>query len=202
MTESVAENSLSREQEYSLVDQAIAGDHDAFSKLVMAHQSRIYSTIFQMVGNHEDANDLTQDTFLKAYKALKSFKKNSGFFTWLYRIGINLSINFINSRKRRRFLSFDNPDHDAERESEILQLISDKSPGKNVDLSELKQKLNEAIDKLSDKHKAVVVMHDIQGMSHEEICEVLQCSNGTVRSRLFYARQQLQALMNDYLKNE
>lgn len=71
-----------------------------------------------------------------------------------------------------------------------------------MDLSELKQKLNEAIDKLSDKHKAVVVMHDIQGMSHEEIGEILKCSNGTVRSRLFYARQQLQALMNDYLTNE
>lgn len=202
MAEFVAEEALSREQEYALVDRAVAGDKDAFGILVRHHQSRVYSTIYHMVGNHEDANDLTQDTFIKAYKALKSFKKNSGFFTWLYRIGVNLTINFLNSRKKRRFISFDHSDYDAESDNQIFELISDKTPRKNIDIRELREKLNEAIQQLSEKHRAVVVMHDIQGMSHEEISEILRCSNGTVRSRLFYARQQLQAALNDYLQNE
>ena len=202
MAEFVAEEALSREQEYALVDRAVAGDKDAFGILVRHHQSRVYSTIYHMVGNHEDANDLTQDTFIKAYKALKSFKKNSGFFTWLYRIGVNLTINFLNSRKKRRFISFDHSDYDAESDNQIFELISDKTPRKNIDIRELREKLNEAIQHLSEKHRAVVVMHDIQGMSHEEISEILKCSNGTVRSRLFYARQQLQAALNDYLQNE
>lgn len=202
MAEFVAEEALSREQEYALVDRAVAGDKDAFGILVRHHQSRVYSTIYHMVGNHEDANDLTQDTFIKAYKALKSFKKNSGFFTWLYRIGVNLTINFLNSRKKRRFISFDHSDYDAESDNQIFELISDKTPRKNIDIRELREKLNEAIQQLSEKHRAVVVMHDIQGMSHEEISEILKCSNGTVRSRLFYARQQLQAALNDYLQNE
>lgn len=202
MAEFVAEEALSREQEYALVDRAVAGDKDAFGVLVRHHQSRVYSTIYHMVGNHEDANDLTQDTFIKAYKALKSFKKNSGFFTWLYRIGVNLTINFLNSRKKRRFISFDHSDYDAESDNQIFELISDKTPRKNIDIRELREKLNEAIQQLSEKHRAVVVMHDIQGMSHEEISEILKCSNGTVRSRLFYARQQLQAALNDYLQNE
>jgi RNA polymerase sigma-70 factor (ECF subfamily) len=202
MTDSVAENVLSREEEYALIDRAVAGDHEAFGQLVRTYQVRVYSTIFHMVGNHEDADDITQDTFIKAYKALKSFKKNSGFFTWLYRIAVNLTINFLNSRKKRRFISFDHADYDAESDAEIFQLISDKTPRKNVDIHELREKLNEAIQQLSEKHRAVVVMHDIQGMSHEEISEILKCSNGTVRSRLFYARQQLQAALNDYLQNE
>lgn len=196
----MTEGTLTREEEYALIDRSIEGDTEAFNQLVTTFQSRIFATVYHMVGNHEDANDITQDTFIKAYKALKSFKKNSGFFTWIYRIGVNQTINFLNSRKKRQFLSFDNEDYDPEADSEIISLISEKTPRNDIGLKELKEKLNEAIQRLSQKHRIVVVMHDIQGMSHDEISEVLKCSNGTVRSRLFYARQQLQAYLSEYLQ--
>ena len=200
MVQPVTEANLTREEEYALIDRSLEGDTEAFNELVVAFQSRIFSTVYHMVGNYEDANDITQDTFIKAFKALRSFKKNSGFFTWIYRIGVNQTINFLNSRKKRKFLSFDNEDYNPESDSDIISLISEKTPRKDVDLIELKEKLNEAIQKLSHKHKIVVIMHDIQGMSHEEISEILKCSNGTVRSRLFYARQQLQTFMSEYLQ--
>lgn len=200
MVEPVSDGVLSREEEYSLIDRTIDGDTDAFGRLVETYQARVFATVYNMTGNHEDANDITQDTFIKAHKALKSFKKNSGLFTWLYRIAVNRTINFLNTRKKRQFLSFNHEDYDPESNSEIIQLISDKTPRKDIDISELREKLNTAIQELSEKHRFVVIMHDIQGMSHDEISEILGCSNGTVRSRLFYARQQLQAILSEYLQ--
>lgn len=200
MVESASDQTLTRDQEYALIDKSLAGDTESYGVLVQHFQTRVYATVYHMVNNHEDANDITQDTFIKAFKALKSFKKNSGFFTWLYRIAVNQTINFLNSRKKRQFLSFDNVDHDPESNAEVLELISEKTPRKDVGIHELKEKLNEAIQQLSEKHRIVVVMHDVQGMSHDEISEILGCSNGTVRSRLFYARQQLQAILSEYLK--
>lgn len=174
---------------------------DAFDVLVRRHQERVYATVYHMTANHEDAADITQETFIKAYNALPGFKGDCGFFTWLYRIGVNRTLNFLKQRRNRtHHLSLNDLDFNAEHDPDIVALVSEQTPRRATDLTELQQKLNAALLKLSEVHRMVVILHDIQGLPHEEIAAIMDCNPGTVRSRLFYARQQLQALLSDYLK--
>ena len=168
-------------------------DMGAYDQLVRRYQERIYATVYHMTSNHEDANDLVQETFVKAYRALKSFKGDSSFYTWIYRIAVNKTINFLKQRKNRIHLSLDDVDFNAENDPDLVALVSEKTPRRDLNLSELQEKLNSAMLKLSEHHRMVVTLHDIQGLSHEEIGAIMDCNVGTVRSRLFYARQQLQA---------
>ena len=183
-----------------LVHRARRGDLKSYDELVKRYQERIYATIYHMTSNHEDANDLAQDSFIKAYQALGSFKGGSSFYTWLYRIAVNKTINFLKQRKNRMHISLNDLDFNAEHDPDLMALISHKTPRRDAGLSELQEKLNAALLKLSEPHRLVVVLHDVQGQSHEEIAKVMDCNIGTVRSRLFYARQQLQSELADYLK--
>jgi RNA polymerase sigma-70 factor (ECF subfamily) len=183
-----------------LVRRARHGDLEAYDELVRRHQERIYATIYHMTSNHEDANDLAQESFIKAFQALKSFKGGSSFYTWLYRIAVNKTINFLKQRKNRIHMSLNDLDFNAEHDPDLMALISDNTPRRAAGLTELQEKLNAALLKLSEPHRLVVVLHDVQGQSHEEIAKIMDCNIGTVRSRLFYARQQLQASLSDYLK--
>ena len=183
-----------------LVQNAQQGDVAAYDELVRRYQERIYSTIYHMTSNHEDAVDLAQETFIKGFQALRSFKGDSSFYTWVYRIAVNKTINFLKQRKNKQQMSLDDLDFNAEHDPDLVALISDKTPRREVNLAELQEKLNEAMLKLSEPHRLVVTLHDVQGMSHEEIAKIMECNIGTVRSRLFYARQQLQAHLSDYLK--
>ena len=187
-------------EEAALVARARRGDLGAYDDLIKRYQERIYATIYHMTSNHEDANDLAQESFIKAYQALKSFKGGSSFYTWLYRIAVNKTINFLKQRKNRQHLSLNDLDFNTEHDPDLVALISEKTPRREAGLTELQEKLNAALLKLSEPHRLVVVLHDVQGMSHEEIAKVMDCNIGTVRSRLFYARQQLQAMLADYLK--
>ena len=187
-------------EERALVKKAQAGDLSAFDDLVRRYQERIYATIYHMTSNHEDAHDLAQESFIKAYQALKSFKGDSSFFTWVYRIAVNKTINFLKQRKNRNHMSLNDLDFNAEHDPDLMALISEKTPRREVNLVELQEKLNAAMLKLSDIHRLVVTLHDVQGLSHEEISKIIDCNTGTVRSRLFYARQQLQAHLSEYLK--
>lgn len=189
-----------REEERHLVNRAQDGDLSAYDELIRRHQERIYATLYHMTSNHEDANDLAQEAFIKAFKALKSFKGDSSFYTWVYRIAVNRTINFLKQRRNRHHMSLNDADWNVENDPDLVSLISDQTPRREANLSELQEKLNEALLKLSEVHRMVVVMHDVQGMPHEEISEIMKCNVGTVRSRLFYARQQLQAILSDYLK--
>jgi RNA polymerase sigma-70 factor (ECF subfamily) len=188
------------EEESELVRRARKGDLQAYDGLVKRYQERIYATIYHMTSNHEDANDLAQESFIKAFQALKSFKGGSTFYTWIYRIAVNKTINFLKQRKNRTHMSLNDIDFNAEHDTDLIALISDNTPRRAAGLTELQKKLNEALLKLSEPHRLVVVLHDVQGQSHEEIAEVMNCNIGTVRSRLFYARQQMQAELADYLK--
>ena len=188
------------QEDQQLVKRARTGDMEAYDELVRRYQERIYATIYHMTANHEDANDLAQETFIKAYQALKSFKGDSSFFTWVYRIAINKTINFLKQRKNKTHMSLNDLDFNTEHDADLLALISEKTPRREVNLIELQEKLNIAMLKLSQVHRLVVTLHDVQGLSHEEISRILNCNTGTVRSRLFYARQQLQAYLSDYLK--
>src|SRR5688572_12869805 len=183
-----------------LVQRAQKGDAFAYDELIRRYQERIYATIYHMTSNHEDANDLAQETFIKGYTALKSFKGDSSFYTWVYRIAVNKTINFLKQRKNRMHMSLNDLDFNAENDPDLVALISDRTPRRDANLMELQQKLNAAMLKLSDVHRLVVTLHDVQGLSHDEIGKIMDCNIGTVRSRLFYARQQLQAYLSDYLK--
>lgn len=192
--------SAEAQAEIAQVDRARAGDLQAYDELVRRYQERIYGTIYHMTSNHEDANDLVQETFIKAFSALKSFKGGSSFYTWVYRIAVNKTINFLKQRKNRQGMSLNDLDFNAENDPDLVALISHKTPRRENSLAELQEKLNEAMGKLSDVHRLVVTLHDVQGVAHEEIADIMDCNIGTVRSRLFYARQQLQGYLTDYLK--
>ena len=187
-------------EEMALVRRTRHGELAAYDELVRRYQERIYATIYHMTSNHEDANDLAQETFVKAFQAIKSFKGGSSFYTWIYRIAVNKTINFLKQRKNRTHLSLDDLDFHAEHNPDLVALVSDKTPRREINLAELQEKLNEAMQKLSEPHRLVVTLHDIQGLPHEEIAGIMDCNVGTVRSRLFYARQQLQAYLSEYLK--
>ncbi len=186
--------------ERQLVARAREGDLEAYDALVRLYQERIYATIYHMTSNHEDANDLAQDSFIKAYQALKSFKGDSSFFTWVYRIAVNKTINFLKQRKNKNSFSLNDLDINAEHDPDLVEFVSHNTPRRDAALSELQEKLNAAMQKLSEDHRIVLTLHDIQGMSHEDISKIVGCNVGTVRSRLFYARQQMQGLLADYLR--
>ncbi len=184
----------------TLVKRSQNGDLEAYDELVRRYQERIYNTIYNMTANRDITDDLAQETFIKAFRAIKSFKGDSSFYTWLYRIAINKTLNHIKNRKEGVSMSLNNLDFNVENHPDLVSLINDKTPLREINLNEIQEKLNIALLKLSEKHRLVVVMHDVEGMSHDEIAKVLDCNSGTVRSRLFYARQQLQQLLSDLLK--
>jgi RNA polymerase sigma-70 factor (ECF subfamily) len=197
---SVEETQENNESDLSLVKRAQEQDSSAYDELIRRYQQRIYATLYHMTSNHEDANDLTQETFIKGYRALKGFKGDSSFYTWVYRIAVNKTINFLKTRKNRVQMSLNDVDYQVEHDPDLVALVSDKTPRRDLNLAELQEKLNVAMQKLSEHHRMVVTLHDVQGLSHEEIGKIMNCNVGTVRSRLFYARQQLQGFLSDYLK--
>jgi RNA polymerase sigma-70 factor (ECF subfamily) len=181
-----------------LVAKAQGGDDGAFDQLIEKYKARVYAVIYHMLGNNEDAADLTQEVFVKAFKAISSFRSQSNFYTWLNRIAVNTTINFIRLRKEEH-LSLDEFSSEVEGDPSFQTLVSKETADRDVDRDELQKKLNEALQKLSKEHRAVVVLHDIEGLRHHEIAKVLGCSEATARSRLFYAHQELQALLANYL---
>jgi len=186
-------------EDLEFVRRVLNGETDVFEELIRRHQQRIHATLYHMTANHEDATDLTQEAFTKAFQALKSFKGDSSFYTWVYRIAVNRTLNHLKQRKQRTHMSLNDLDTRAENDPELVALVSEHTPRRDAALSELQEKLNAALLKLSEPHRLVVTLHDIQGMPHEEIARIMECNVGTVRSRLFYARQQLQAWLSDYL---
>jgi len=182
-----------------LVARTQAGDPDSFDELVIRYRQRLYGLIYHMTSNHEDTNDLLQDVFAKAYRSIKSFQGKSSFHTWVHAIGVNMTLNFVKKRNRRYTMSLDDVDSGVLNDEEFLEMTSGRNPRQEANLSELQQRLNEAMQKLSHQHRAVVTMFDIQGMPHAEIAKILRTSEGTVRSRLFYAHRQLQNYLGEFI---
>jgi RNA polymerase sigma-70 factor (ECF subfamily) len=176
------------------------GDLAAFDELVLKYRQRLFSVIYNLTSNREDTADLVQETFIKAFRSIGRFKCHSSFFTWLYRIGVNTTLSHLKKNKARRFFSFEKLNEEAYREDVFEALYSSATSDKPTLLKELQQKLNEALQKLSNKHRTIVVLFELEGLSHKEIAEIIKCSEGTVRSRLHYAKQQLQGYLSDFLK--
>jgi RNA polymerase sigma factor (sigma-70 family) len=189
------------DEDQPLVARAQAGDAAAFDELVIKYSPRLYGLVYNMTSNHEDTNDLLQDIFAKAYKAIRGFRGKSTLYTWIHSIAVNMTLNFLKKRGRRYHLSLDDVDSSIQSDKEFLDVTQTSSPVREADLSELQKRLNEAMMKLSDDHRAVVTMFHIQGMPHAEISKILHVTEGTVRSRLFYANRQLQNYLEEFRKN-
>ena len=186
--------------EKEIVGRAQQGDMEACDALIRQFQERIYATIYHMTSNHEDAADLAQITFIKAIRKIDKFKGQSSFFTWLYRIAVNNTINFIRSKRKRVILSINQMDEEYDRGEELLGLVSKDPPQRDIDRHQLQGMLNAAMQKLTPNQRLVVTLHDGQGLPHEQIGVIMDCNTNTVRTRLHYARKQLQAHLSDYLK--
>ena len=189
------------DEDQALVARAQAGDAAAFDELVVKYSPRLYGLIYNMTANHEDTNDMLQDVFAKSYRAIKGFRGKSSFYTWIHTIAVNMTLNFLKKRGRRYHLSLDDVDASIQNDKEFMEATATSSPVREADLSELQRRLNEAMMKLSEDHRAVVTMFHIQGMPHAEISKILRVSEGTVRSRLFYANRQLQNYLDEFRKN-
>ena len=183
-----------------LVQKAVSGSFEAFDQIMVHYRERLYGVIYNMTMNHSDAADLTQETFVKAFRSISKFKQKSSFFTWLYRIGVNLTLTFLKRKRSKKFFSFDHFFGESDKIDTNIEFSSkDFTSVKNTLLNELHEKLNEALSKLSDKHRTIVVLYEIDGLSHREISQIMKCTEGTVRSRLHYAKVQLQSLLKDYI---
>jgi RNA polymerase sigma-70 factor (ECF subfamily) len=189
------------DEDRQLVARTQEGDVAAFDDLVVKYTPRLYGLVYNMTSNHEDTNDLLQDVFSKAYKSIRGFRGKSSFYTWIHSIAVNMTLNFLKKRGRRFNLSLDDVDASIQNDKEFLELTQSSSPVREADLAELQVRLNEAMMKLSEEHRAVVTMFHIQGMPHAEISKILRVSEGTVRSRLFYANRQLQNYLEEFRKN-
>ena len=199
-TSSASANPTEASIEASYVRRVQEGDVAAFDFLVTKYRERLFSVVYNMTSNREDAADLVQEAFIKAFRSIRRFQGKSSFFTWLYRIAVNTALSHLKRHRMRRFFSLENINDEAS-SSEIVEALSAKTKTeKGAIIGELHERLNEALQKLSPKHRTVVVLFEIEGLSHLEISEIVGCSVGTVRSRLHYAKQQLQAYLQDYLK--
>ena len=179
--------------ESSLIEKSIQGDVASFEKLVVKYNRYVYNIAFRMMGNEEDAKDMSQETLIKAFKAISKFKMESSFSTWLYRITINVCKDEIRRRKET-VLSYDAEIAD---EGTLKDIISDErtNPLLVYEKTELKSSIESALNKLSDDNKSVVVLKDILGYSYEEIGQILEIPIGTVRSRLNRSRSALKSIL-------
>ena len=183
-----------------LVRRAQAGETQAFDELVVKFSPRLYGMVYHMTSNKEDTHDLLQDIFAKAYRSLKRFRGKSSFYTWIYSIATNMTLNFLKKRKRRVAWSLDDVDSGIQNDDAMVDIGHAANPRHQSDVNELQKKLNEAMQALSEDHRAVVTMFDIQGIPHADISKILKVSEGTVRSRLFYAHKQLQGHLEEFIR--
>jgi RNA polymerase sigma-70 factor, ECF subfamily len=180
-----------------LVERARKGDHDAFRGLFERYHRRVYSLAFGMVRNADDALDVVQEAFIKAHRYLDRFEGTSSFYTWLYRIVVNLAIDHLRKHQRSRQVDFDDAmahlESDAPAGEEgLLPRLLGSNPSQSLLRKEILQHIAAALDELSDNHRAVLVMRELEGLSYEEMAEVMRCSKGTIMSRLFHARKNMQ----------
>ncbi|OPX91270.1 sigma-70 family RNA polymerase sigma factor [Pelotomaculum sp. PtaB.Bin117] len=180
-----------------LVKRAKENDLSAFEELVHIHQNRVYALCLQFSGNHDDAQDLAQDAFIQAYRALGSFRNEADFGTWLHRITVNICLNSKRKNKMKP-LSLDEP-YQSEDGSEIRHEVAgtDGDPLRDLEEKEFRGLVQAALKSLSDEHRAVLILREIEGYSYEEVSSMIGCSLGTVKSRLSRARQVMRRRMTE-----
>ena len=180
--------------EQELIARAKAGDDEAFAQLMRDNEKRIYNLTLRMTGNPEDAMDLAQEAFLNAWRGLKFFKGDSAFSTWVYRLASNACIDHLRRQKRRQDISASMPVND---EDDSTPDIPDErfQPEQELERQELRRAVADGLEQLSDEHRQVLVMREINGLSYQEIADVLDLEAGTVKSRIARARNSLRKIL-------
>jgi RNA polymerase sigma-70 factor (ECF subfamily) len=195
------ERKLEADADLVIVRRVQGGDVEAFDALVSKYRERVVGIVYNMTSNREDAADLAQDAFIKAFQSIHRFAGQASFFTWLYRIAVNSTLSHLRKNRMRSFFSLESIKGDDPVSREVIDALTDKTgAGPEAFIGELQEKLNDAMQKLSISHRTVVTLFEIDGLSHQEIADVMDCSVGTVRSRLHYAKQLLQAELQPYLR--
>ena len=181
---------MTREQEAMIVRKVLQGDVNAFEKLVTEYERAVYAIAQRMTGNAEDAADMTQETFIKAYNSLASFRGDSKFSVWLYRIANNVCLDFLRSKNRRPTVSLSTEDDDGE-ETQLDIADESSSPELLLESSLTRDAVRRGLDSLPPDYKQILLLREIQGLSYEEIAAALGIESGTVKSRIFRARKRL-----------
>ena len=184
-----------KELDLVLVKRAKSGDYQAFDLLVLKYQSRLISTAFKFVKDVQIAEDIVQDSFIKAFKALESFREDSSFYTWIYRITVNTSKNFLVSKKRKSELLNSDLSEEASYEIEPVETYS---PEDLLQATQLKKVITETIDQLGEDTRTALTLRELDGLSYEQIAEVVNCPVGTVRSRIFRGREVIDEAISQY----
>ena len=188
---------MTREEEAKIIRAVVDGNTNAFEDLVLEYQKQVYHIALKMTGNEEDAFDLSQETFLKAYRALPTFRGEAGFGSWLYRMEANLCIDFLRRKKRRgegQIISLDTEEEDR-RPPELPDLRYE--PQSALEKKELREKVRSGLQRLPHEQRLILVLRDVEGFSYQEIADALKMEVGTVKSRIYRARAHLARLLTE-----
>jgi RNA polymerase sigma-70 factor (ECF subfamily) len=197
----MAENDHSAADDVALVRAAQKGDMGAFEELVARHRDKIYARAYSMMRNEEEAIDLSQEAWVKGWQRLVQFQGDSSFTTWMTRITINLCLDQLRRKKRQRTESIEEMDEESggvERQMPVVTV----NPTERLERAELRVRIDQALSQLSEAHRAVLVLCEFEQMEYKAIAKTMNCSIGTVMSRLFYARRKMAVLLQDLQKPE
>lgn len=182
---------MTREEELEIINKVRSGDVNAFEALVLEHQKKVYNLALRILGNESDAEDASQDAFIRAYNSLRSFRGDSKFSVWLYRLTSNICIDYLRSRSRRQTVSLTVDDDECEDGEEFSIPDERFSPDGCLDRNELRRAIGDGLQQLSPEYRRTLVLREINGLSYEEIGRALNIEEGTVKSRIFRARKKL-----------
>jgi RNA polymerase sigma-70 factor (ECF subfamily) len=185
----------------ALVQAAQQGDMAAFEELVARHRDKIYARAFSMMRNEEEAIDLSQEAWVKGWQRLKQFQGEAGFGTWMTRIVINLCLDQLRKQKRQRTESIEAMTDESGGVERHMPVVT-TNPTAGLERAELRQRIDRALGQLSHEHRTVLVLHEFEDMEYKEIAKTMDCSIGTVMSRLFYARRKMALLLADMKKED
>lgn len=184
-----------------LVESARKGDRDAFRVLFERYHRRAYALAFGVLRHQDDALDVVQDAFIKAHKYLDKFEGNSSFYTWLYRIVMNLAIDHMRKHRRVKPVELDEQHLDGTASDDsLLPKMLGGNPGRALMDKQIRARIDQALSELSENHRNVLVMRELEGMSYEEMAQAMNCSKGTIMSRLFHARKNMQKRLVDLVE--
>ena len=183
-----------------LVERAKQGDLRAFDMLVLKYQRRVFRLISRLIKNTSEVEDVAQETFIKAFRAIQQFRGDSAFYTWLYRIAVNTAKNHLFSKGKRPITLSELAKNEDSESYDVIDAVSNESPEGNLAGLQIAEAVNNAVSKLPEELSTAVILREMDGLSYEEIAEVMNCPIGTVRSRIFRAReaiaQELRPLLN------
>ena len=187
--------------DHELVLAARKGDRDAFKTLFERYHRRAYALAFGVLRHQDDALDVVQDAFIKAHKYLDKFEGNSSFYTWLYRIVMNLAIDHLRKHRRIKPVELDESRLEESADEGLIPRILGGNPSRALQDKEIRGRIDGALAELSENHRSVLVMRELEGLSYEEMAQAMNCSKGTIMSRLFHARRNMQKRLLDLIDN-